>query len=209
MVVAAQTIYIERFCRQVETRSNEFQKVMPILIEHRAWIVAGSVLRMQVESVSRAVFLLNDSLDDRKRRVERSFDEDMDGKFPNLPPKSGAVPDTAMANLADEKVPGLQKSALSIYKLGCKLVHLSGAHDYEHSDPYQDLPVDARREMILEPLFRVWDSGGITTESTFAEVMEYASPRALHKLTELVDVTVKRLRADEGLDPPIGQQRFQ
>jgi hypothetical protein len=39
--------------------------------------------------------------------------------------------------------------------------------------------------------------------------MEYASPRALRKLTEPVDVTVKRIRADEGLDPPIGQQRFQ
>jgi hypothetical protein len=204
VVIAAQTIYIEQFCRQVETRSNEFQNVMPILIEHRAWIVAGSVLRMQVESVSRAVFLLNDPLDVRKWRVERSFEVNMDGKFPNLPPKHGAVPDTEMAILADEKVPGLQKSALSIYKLGCKLVHLSNAHDYEHTDPYQDLPADVRREMILDPLFTIWGRAGITTESTFAEVMEYASPRALRKLTELVNVSVKRLRGGESLDPAIG-----
>lgn len=59
--------------------------------------------------------------------------------------------------------------------------------------------------MLGSKYYQSWPISGIG----HIRSMEYASPRALRKLTEPVDVTVKRIRADEGLDPPIGQQRFQ
>jgi hypothetical protein len=208
IVTTAHTTYIERFCRQAETRSDEFQDVMPALLDRKAWIVAGAILRMQMESLSRTIFLLNDTPNDRSWRAGRSFEKDMDGKFPRLPPQSGTVPDTEMARLADSKVPGLQGSGLNIYKLGSRLVHLSSAHDYRYLDPYQDMTAQERRQTILDPLSAVWGHIDITTASSFTEVMAYASPRALRKLTELLNIAVTRLRNDEGLDPAIGVPRF-
>ncbi|NJP26806.1 MULTISPECIES: hypothetical protein [unclassified Microbispora] len=202
--VVADSQFIERFCRQVETRSDELERALPLLIEHEMWILAGSVLRMQVESLARAVFLLNDPVATRELRVERSFSPGLDGRFPELPPRRGIVQDTAMVRLADEMVPGLKHSATSMYIVGCKLVHLSAAHEYHERDPYQALSIEQRHQFILDPLAAVWGSTcGLSDDSTFVEVMTVASPRAFRKLGELLRACVKRLRDGESLDPSI------
>jgi hypothetical protein len=160
---------VERFCRQVAARSCELNGLLPVAPEQQAWIVAGSLLRMQVESATRALFLLNDPPELREWRVERPLS--FDGKFVEHPTGNATISDTRMAELADQRVPALGNSLQHMYKLGCRLVHLTSVHEYHDRDPYQDMTVVDRQRLIIEPLRVVWGSGVIDADSTFPEVI--------------------------------------
>ena len=49
---------IDIFCRAVEARSREHREAMDVAITRGWWAIAGSVLRMELDSMIRVVYLL-------------------------------------------------------------------------------------------------------------------------------------------------------
>ena len=49
---------IDIFCRAVEARSKEHRQAMEVALEKGWWAIASSVLRMELDSMIRVIYLL-------------------------------------------------------------------------------------------------------------------------------------------------------
>ena len=92
-----------------------------------------SVLRQELNSMVRVIFLLSLSLDERIHLINLT----LSGQKWKL--KSNAqVTDKQMVDLADS----LNGWTKSVYKFGCAFIHLSLFHDYTFNDPFENLDLD-------------------------------------------------------------------
>ena len=92
-----------------------------------------SVLRQELDSMVRVIFLLNQSLDERNHLIQQTLNGQK-WKLRN----NAQVTDKQMADLADK----LNGWTQSVYKFGCAFIHLSTYHDYAFRDPFLNLDRD-------------------------------------------------------------------
>ncbi|MCP4394493.1 MAG: hypothetical protein GY804_09550 [Alphaproteobacteria bacterium] len=118
------------FCKIVRQRSYENKKAMSALK------VAGlsghmfSVLRFELDSMVRVIFLLSETKENRIELINKTINGDkwkLAGR--------GQITDRIMVDLADE----LNGWTKSVYKFGCAFIHLSSFHDYSQTDPFSSL----------------------------------------------------------------------
>ncbi len=89
-----------------------------------------SVLRQELDSMVRVIYLLSQSLEERNHLINLT----LSGQKWRL--KSNAqVTDKHMVELADN----LNGWTKSVYKFGCAFIHLSSFHDYSFNDPFLNL----------------------------------------------------------------------
>ena len=163
---------IDVFCRTVEARSLEHREAMDVAMERGWWAIAGSVLRMELDSMIRVIYLL---------RTPEARDRILASSVAGKGFKDGErrVLDRTMVEVAVADNGWVR----SVYDFGNKFVHLTDAHDYAETDALE--AYEQRDEIIRylnhyhgdTVLGRRLDDG-----ATLREVAAYA-PRVLEKIT--------------------------
>lgn len=169
---------------------------MPCAAARGWWSLAVSMLRLELDSLIRVIFLLRQTPEVRSQIIESSLAGD--GRFRLLTSKGrlATVSDAEMVGAVDG-LTGLEGWTRLVYEFGCSFIHLSSAHDYLARDPYQALPVEERE--IIANYLRRYHGGAVDARSTFSVVTEYL-PAVLEKIsrnlaTYLVDVRAGRSRS--------------
>ena len=121
---------LEQFCSTVRARSSEHAKAVRILSKNGLFGQVISVLRQELDSMVRAIFLLNQSQDERNHLIEQM----LNGQRWRLRNNS-IVFDKTMVDLANN----LQGWTQSVYKFGCAFIHLSSSHNYLSIDPFENI----------------------------------------------------------------------
>lgn len=161
------------FLRTVRSRSVEHQHAMRVLSRENLVGQMIAVLRQELDSMVRVIYLLTQSAERRAALIGASV---QGGKW-HQPNSRASVTDKELVDLAQN----LQGWTLSVYKFGCSFIHLSGLHDYNDRDPLEQLPAH-ERENILDHC-RQYYGGPHGDHATFTQLVPYL-PRVLEKITD-------------------------
>ncbi|MER6952778.1 hypothetical protein [Streptomyces sp. NPDC000618] len=182
---------LNAFYRQIRERSREHQEAMTVATE-RGWrSIAIGILRQELDSMIRVVFLLAQPSTVRADLVSSSVAGER-WRTATGNGKMKAVTDRDMVELADR----LHGWTRNVYEFGCKFIHLSSAHDYLACDPFQALPVEDK-EVIARHLHQYHSLPGkqITASSTFDDIIDYA-PSVLKKISSNLEWDLKTLQGE-------------
>lgn len=115
----------------LKERSVENVSAGRLLFENRIYGQLISVLRLELDSLVRAVFFLSKDLSTRRNVISQTLDN---ARW-TLPDSRTIVTDRAMVDLTYR----LHGWTNSVYRLGCAFIHLSPMADYRISIPFRYL----------------------------------------------------------------------
>lgn len=174
----------EAFCRQVRSRSNEHQQAMLLLSGANLAGQMVSILRQELDSMVRVIYLLAQPLDRRALLIESS----VNGEKWSQQNSKGRVTDKEMVELAQH----LQGWTQSVYKFGCAFIHLSCLHDYNDRDPLRQLSNEERADILNH--CRSYHGGPTTSEPTFLDLVPYF-PKVLKKIADNLECYLNSLES--------------
>jgi hypothetical protein len=166
---------LQRFCRIVRQRSEENKKAMSLLVENKLLGNAVSVLRQELDSMVRVIYLLSCPEDRRATLIKNT----LDGAKWN-------VTDRAMVDYSNQYWGWTQ----FVYKFGCAFIHLSQFHEYLTEDPFSKIS-DADKQAIIGYLHQYHefpmdgDLTALTLEPYLLKVFEKVSDNMLYELEKL------------------------
>ena len=152
------------FCRQIRSRSAEHASAVRLLFCARHIGLVVSILRQELDSMIRVIYLL--SVSDRSER-KRLIEASVNGLQWTVKGKKSRITDKEMAERAEQ----FQGWTASVYKFGCAFIHLSAFHDYSDRDPFQSLP-DSERQEILQHM-RHYHGGPLERAPLFSDISRY------------------------------------
>lgn len=170
------------FLRQVRSRSEEHQRAMHLLANAGLAGQMIAILRQELDSMVRVIYLLTQDTERRSALIEISV---CGGKW-SQPNSRASVTDKEMVDLAHN----LQGWTRSVYKFGCAFIHLSSLHDYNDRDPLEQLPLQEHQD-ILEHC-RHYHSGPQGNDANFSDLIPYL-PRVLKKISENLECYLENL----------------
>lgn len=174
------------FLRQVRSRSLEHQRAMDLLEKAGLAGQMISVLRQELDSMVRVIYLLEQSAERREFLIEAS----VQGTKWTREGTRAIVTDRDMVELAQK----LQGWTQSVYKFGCAFIHLSSLHDYNDRDPLLQLPADERSDILKH--CRYYHGGPAVDDMRFEELVPYL-PRVLHKISGNLECYLRALEDGE------------
>jgi len=180
---------LDIFLRQVRSRSLEHQRAMKLLANVNLAGQMVSVLRQELDSMVRVIYLLTQS----PERRELLIDASVRGERWSQEASRAKVTDKEMVEFAQT----LQGWTQSVYKLGCAFIHLSGLHDYNDRDPLSQLPAKMRRD-ILE-YCRYYHGGPAPDDERFENLVPYL-PSVLEKIAGNLEYYLEALKSGEVLN---------
>ncbi|WP_275356619.1 hypothetical protein [Methylophilus sp. YYY-1] len=148
-----------------------------------------SVLRQELDSMVRVIYLLTQSLERRELLIGAS----VRGEKWAQATSSAKVTDKEMVELAQN----LQGWTQSVYKFGCAFIHLSGLHDYNDRDPLSQLSNEERSD-ILKHCHDYHGGPDLTTER-FDDLVPYF-PRILEKISGNLECYLEALEGGKVLN---------
>jgi hypothetical protein len=148
--------------------------------------VMVSVLRQELDSMVRAVYLLTQS----PERREQLIDASVRGEKWSKEGSSAKVTDKEMVDLAQ----ALKGWTQSVYKFGCAFIHLSGLHDYNDRDPLAQLPAEERQDILKH--CRNYHGGPHPGAERFTDLVPYL-PDVLMKIAGNVECYLVALEKGE------------
>ncbi len=162
------------FLRQVRSRSLEHQRAMELLA--RAGLAGQmiAVLRQELDSMVRVIYLLTQN----SERRELLIDASVRGEKWTRETSRAKITDKDMVNLAQ----ALQGWTQSVYKFGCAFIHLSGLHDYNDRDPLLQLPTEERSDIIEH--CRHYHGGPAADAERFESLCAVSSQRPAENFTK-------------------------
>ena len=180
------------FLRQVRSRSLEHRQAMSVLESLGLSAVMVSLLRQELDSMVRVIYLLNQSLEQREDLIDASVCGKR-WKKTTTKGRTTYITDSDMVAIAT----GLQGWTQSVYKFGCAFIHLSNLHDYSDRDPLAELPENERADIIQH--CRTYHRGPETDEPSFADFAVYI-PRILDKISRNLECYLSYLEKGDELD---------
>lgn len=145
-----------------------------------------SVLRQELDSMVRVIYLLAQNLERRELLIESS----VNGRIWTREGKQARVTDREMVELAQK----LQGWTQSVYKFGCAFIHLSNLHDYNDRDPLLQLPADERRDILNH--CRYYHGGPATDAERFEDLVPYL-PYVLAKISGNLECYLEQLESGD------------
>jgi hypothetical protein len=123
---------LKKFCGIILKRSEENSKSIKLLYEQQLYGNCISILRQELDSMVRVIYLLSKTPYLRKILIKQTLENRIwkEGKL--------TVRDCNMVDSATN----LHGWARNVYDFGCAFVHLSSHHDYLNEDPFLKLPKD-------------------------------------------------------------------
>lgn len=180
---------VSAFCQIVRKRSREHSEAMRRLYDLPGMM--ASILRQELDSMVRAIYLLNTS--DRYER-ERLMTQTLDGEVWTVLTANGKyrnVTDREMVEVSNR----LEGWTLSVYKFGCAFIHLSRFHGYSDSDPFQYIST-TEQEHILRHM-RYYHGGPISDRPSFEDLAMYF-PSVFEKIAGNLENYLKDLESESG-----------
>jgi hypothetical protein len=174
------------FLRQVRSRSSEHQQAMLLLSQARLAGQMVAVLRQELDSMVRVIYLLAQKIERRDLLIEASIN----GEKWSQEGSRAKVTDKEMVDLAQN----LQGWTQSVYKFGCAFIHLSGLHDYSDRDPLAQLP-EQERDDILQHC-RYYHGGPSGPNPSFSDLI-YFLPSVLEKISRNLEGYLQNLEAGQ------------
>ncbi len=172
------------FCHAVEARSREHHEAMEAALD-KGWLsIAGSVLRMELDSMIRVIWLLDHP--ESRGQILAACVAGEGFKAGRV-----SVRDIVMVNHAVSSHGWVRR----VYDFGNRFVHLTNAHGYAERDPFQ--AYEHRAEVI--EYINDYHGGKIPgrpldDRSSLIDLVPYA-PHVLEKITSNLDSYLSRLRA--------------
>lgn len=120
------TTHLQNFCNIVKNRSEENDKAIKLLVNNELYSNAVSILRFELDSMIRVLYLLSCDEDTRTRHLKQFFQDQkwkQNGKY---------ITDRLMVN----KAINIHGWASKVYDFACAFIHLSYYHDYYNDDPF-------------------------------------------------------------------------
>ncbi|TCJ18012.1 hypothetical protein EZJ19_03650 [Parasulfuritortus cantonensis] len=177
------------FARQVRNRSAENERVMKVLARMGAAGQMIAVLRQELDSTVRVVYLLAQEEPRRTELIEASVSGVRWKKANSKAP----VTDKEMVDLGNT----LEGWCRSVYKFGCAFIHLSNMHDYNDRDPLSLISNEEREEIIRH--CRAYHGGPNNATPTFSDLIPYI-PKAFFKVSANLDCYLESLERGDNLD---------
>ena len=174
------------FLRQIRSRSREHQQAMQLLTQAHLTGLAISILRQELDSMVRVIYLLTQELERRDILIEAS----VKGEKWLQASSRGRITDKEMVDLAQT----LQGWTQSVYKFGCAFIHLSGLHDYNDRDPLMLLPAQERSDILDH--CRYYHGGPDSDSASFDSLIPYL-PRVLEKISSNLECYLAALEKFE------------
>jgi hypothetical protein len=180
---------IRVFARQVRSRSAEHARALHMLGPAGLHSVAVGILRQELDSLVRVMFLL--ATRDRRERI-RLIRDSVNGRRWRYS-TGGLITDGKMVALAKR----LTGWAGSVYGFGCSFIHLSNFHDRLARDPFRALPTSEQREIIshIEQYH-----GPLATKTPGINDLLPLIPRVFTKVTDNLRCYLDQLERGEDLD---------
>lgn len=182
--------YLATFIRQIRSRSREHQVAMKLLAQEKLAGQMSSVLRQELDSMVRVIYLLTLGLERRELLIEYS----VRGEIWNREGSRARITDRAMVDLAQN----LHGWTQSVYKFGCAFIHLSDLHDYNDRDPLLQLPVQERQDILNH--CRNYHGGPSPDAERFEDLVRYF-PRILEKISSNLECYLGDLESGEIRSP--------
>ncbi|MEL0650610.1 hypothetical protein V6246_04195 [Algibacter sp. TI.3.09] len=157
---------IIEFCELVEKRSEENKSAVELLFPQEMYGQVISILRQELDSMVRCIYLLHQDQTERIRLINRTFNGERWREENNR-----LITDRKMVDLSNE----LKGWTNSVYKFGCGFIHLSNYHNPENNDPFQDLPAIERQN--IKQFMNGYHQFDLDEDLNFSNVKPY-----LHKV---------------------------
>jgi hypothetical protein len=162
---------------------------MRLLYEARLAGQMVAILRQELDSMVRVIYLLAQPSDRRVILIESS----VNGEKWSQQNSKRAVTDKEMVDLAQR----LQGWTCSVYKFGCAFIHLSALHDYNDRDPFSQLPIEERGDILRH--CRDYHGGPTSSNPNFLDFAPYF-PSVLEKIASNLGYYLEQLENGESLD---------
>ncbi|WP_224365398.1 hypothetical protein [Hyalangium versicolor] len=182
---------VATFCRQIRARSAENMHAIHQLSRAGLHGVCVGLLRQELDSMVRVIFLLG--ISDKAERfalIRASVEGEM---WRHSGGRRNRITDGEMVRFAQK----LHNWTESVYRFGCAFIHLSEKHDYLARDPLRALPKSEQRD-IIEHL-RYYHGHPREENPGFAEIVPLV-PRVFEKIASNLRVYVERLEHGKSLE---------
>jgi DnaJ-domain-containing protein 1 len=178
------------FTRQIRRRSAEHAEAIRLVAAAGLLTPAVGLLRQEVDSLTRVIYLLAQPLEDRERLIRASIAGER-WKHPN---GRSPVTDRDMVDLSSRLIGWTQ----AVYKFGCAFIHLSNLHDYDESDPLSKLSPRERSDILR--YLREYHGAPKSDRPDLAEILPLL-PRVLKKISHNLESYLGKLESSMVLDP--------
>lgn len=166
------------FCEMVRNRSEENRRAIRCFSSpHGVLSPAISILRQELDSMVRIIYLLSVKDPDERSRLIRST---MQGEKWKVRTEEGGlrnVRDRDMVNLAQH----LQGWTQSVYSFGCAFVHLSDFHNHLVQNPFQSLASSEKQNLLRH--MRHYHGGPLHDDPDMVELSAYV-PSVFDKIAD-------------------------
>ena len=129
----------KQFCEIIRARSAEHKAAARLLFPQRLYGQMMAILRQELDSMVRAIFLVSQSPSSRLHYINQTLNSE---KWTLLGTRT-QITDRQMVNFANT----LHGWTQSVYKLGCAFIHLSLMADYNNSNPFLQLPLKEQQDI--------------------------------------------------------------
>lgn len=184
------------FCEMIRNRSAENRRAMSLLsVPHEVLSPAFSILRQELDSMVRVIFLLAiTNLAERERLIRSTLQGD---KWKVATPKGKfrSVTDRDMVELGQK----LQHWTQSVYNFGCAFTHLSDYHNHLSKNPFENLS-ELEKQHVLKHM-RYYHDGPSHDSPDMRELSRYL-PNIFDKINSNLECYLKQLERNEILDIP-------
>lgn len=177
------------FTQQIRRRSGEHARAIDMIAKVGLVAPAVSILRQEVDSLVRVIFLLAQPLAYREALIRASIN----GERWRRPNGRTAVTDREMVDLSM----GLIGWTQSVYKFGCAFVHLSNLHNYDVNDPLVKLPRSERDDILRH--MRYYHGGPKSDHPSLDDLLPFI-PKALKKISANLEHYLEQLEAGFDLE---------
>ena len=175
----------------IRNRSDENRRAMQCFsIPHGVLSPAFSILRQELDSMIRVIYLLQIADPIERQRLIRSTLGGEKWKVPTPKGKCRDVTDREMVDLAQQ----LQGWTQSVYRFGCAFVHLSDFHNHLAQNPFQRLS-EAEKQDVLSHM-RNYHGGPSHDNPSMEEISEYL-PRVFEKIASNLECYLEHLERGE------------
>ena len=175
---------IKRFCKILRSRSEENKRSFDVLFRNRLYGNCFSILRQELDSMVRVIYLLNISDLALRESFIRQTLNGQKWSFINHNSKRQNVTDKDMVDLANN----LNGWTQNVYKFGCAFIHLSKFHDYLTDDPFQTLSDNEKDDIINQ--MQNYHFANLSRKSKLNDIIPYL-PRVMEKITSNFECEIK------------------
>lgn len=180
---------VQILVRQIRERSRENEESLRLLHGKRLHANVMSILRQELDSLIRVIFLLSQT--DRTYR-NRLIEASVNGRAWTKKGGKGRITDREMVELSNN----LFYWAKNVYEFGCAFIHLSSFHDHATRDPMERISPNERS--TIASYINYYHGTHLSPTVKFSEILPHL-PAVFEKIKSNTECYLKDLENEGDL----------